>query len=220
MNAAWTLIRAALAAPEQLRQGDDAVTARLIGVGALCAAAFGAVVGSLHPGIQPLYSAVKMPLVLILPMVVTLPTLHRLMAATDAPMAWSQLTREAAIAIARIGLLLVITLPLVWFVWVTRPGHAIAIQLLAALMATAFYVGVRPIFLLTASALAPLRFAGVALIAITLGQTAWMLRPFVGAPYAPVVFLEDGTGFFLQGVLDPMYRHCTCCDSEGITCTI
>jgi len=105
-------------------------------------------------------------------------------------------------------------------VWVTRPGHAIAIQLLAALMATAFYVGVRPIFLLTASALAPLRFAGVALIAITLGQTAWMLRPFVGAPYAPVVFLEDGTGFFLQGVLDPMYRHCTCCDSEGITCTI
>ncbi|MCB9664005.1 MAG: hypothetical protein H6732_07815 [Alphaproteobacteria bacterium] len=205
------LARQALRSPALLRADEGrevATSARLLLLGMAGAAAFGTVAGSLHGDVQALYAAVKLPLVVVVPLLASLPTLHWLLGAAGDPRPWQALTREAALAVARIGLLLVAFVPVVWVTWGVGPSHAVAVRVLAAVVAAAFVLGMRELFLVASAREGGVvgRGLAVVLLALTLGQASWALRPFVGAPGDERVFLVGADGLFVRGLVDPMYR--------------
>ena len=178
-------------------------------VGFVSAAIFGAVVGSLRGDLQMLSAALKMPFVLLLPLAVTLPSLHWLHAWAGKPVAWRTLVRDGATVVGRTGLLLLIGLPVVWLAWRVRMPHAAAVQLLGALVAGAFFGAMRGLFLTSMGDSGLARMIGVGLIAVTLGQTAWVLRPWVAHEGDSFRWFEDAKGDFIDGLIDPMYLEST-----------
>lgn len=178
------------------------ITATLLCAGTLGAMAFGAVTGSQQGGLQILSSAVKMPLVLVLPLVLCLPFLHWSYRWAGAPVLWSTLVGHGAVAVCRMGLGLLIGVPVVWIAWHAPLPHAVSVQLVAAVVGGVFLAALWPLFQLGAGAH---RLVVVGLLAVTLGQSAWVLRPFVGDGER-FRWFEDPSGDFVQGLADPMYR--------------
>lgn len=197
------LVRRALDGSLDLRTEPDPAAARgrLLLVGCVAAMAFGAVVGSLHGDLQIVSSALKMPLVLLLPLVVSLPALHWVHGWSGTPIGWAELVEEGSLAVTRVGLALLVGLPLVWLVWRLSPHHANAVQLVVLLVGGAFAVSMRGAFRSSRTT----RLVAIGLLALTLGQTSWILRPFVGSADEDFRWFESPNGDFVQGVIDPMY---------------
>jgi hypothetical protein len=198
------LLRAIFHEPTTTEESRDDSGARLLW-GVVSAAAFGAVVGSLRGDMQMLSAALKMPFVLLLPLAVTLPSLHWLHAWAGHPVPWRTLVRDGATVVGRTGLLLLIGLPVVWLAWRVRLPHAAAVQLLAGIVALAFFGAMRGLFLRSMGDSGVARMMGVGLLAVTLGQTAWVLRPWVAHEGDSFRWFEDAKGDFIDGLIDPMY---------------
>ena len=198
------LLRAIFHDPTTQPDARDDGGARLL-VGVLASVAFGSLVGSLRGDMQMLSAALKMPFVLLLPLAVTLPSLHWLHAWSGHPVAWRALVRDGATVVGRTGLLLLTGLPVVWLAWRFRVPHAAAVQLLAAIVALAFFGAMRGLFLRSMGDSGVARMLGVGLLAVTLGQTAWVLRPWVAHEGDSFRWFEDTQGDFVNGLVDPMY---------------
>lgn len=158
-------------------------------------ALFGLAVGSYHGGMQILYGALKMPLVLAAPLLVTLPALRVLH--DDAPLLRAGLA--ALVCTARVAVLAAALAPVIWLVCSLDPAYPVVVLGMAGALVV---VGAPNLWLL-GRLLSPGRgafFSTVLLAGITLAQAGWLLRPFVVTPGAPVTFLCPVRGDILDGL--------------------
>ncbi|HEX7185749.1 MAG TPA: hypothetical protein VF756_28250 [Thermoanaerobaculia bacterium] len=172
---------------------------------AVCAALYGAVFGLWHGPRLSAYVALKLPLVLLLTSALTVIFSWIAALALGLPLKLGQVAVLTFLALSVASLLLASLAPVAWLYIFCSPlpsaGTRTAHNLLY-LMHTAFVGGCglagtvalwRAMGRLgapprTVLAVYLLWVAGYALVG---GEVAWVLRPFVGSVYAPVVFLRE-----------------------------
>ncbi len=169
----------------------------------LGAGLYGTIIGSYDGGMQLLFASVKLPLVLLIAAVVTLPALRVLHAREGEPVPTWRAGLAALVGLARVALLSTALVPLYWLIYSLDPPYVLAILMLAGGLVLAGLPGL----LTVARALSPDgRFrAGptlitVALMGMVLAQTGWMLRPFVVTPGAQLTMLCPQSGDVFRGL--------------------
>jgi hypothetical protein len=171
----------------------------------LCAAAYGAVLGLWHGPRLAAYSAVKLPLVLLLTSLLTIAFSWTAAAVLGLPLRFGQVSVLTFLALAAGSLLLLSLAPIAWIFTICAPapspGARTAHNLLYLLHTAA--VGGCGIAGTLALWKAMRGLAGnrrtirtvyavwVAAYALVGGEVAWALRPFVGSVYMPVIFLRS-----------------------------
>lgn len=180
------------------------VVPRLLLLVVLGAAVFGAVVGAYRGGIQVVFAATKMPLLLLVPVVVALPAVRAIAQAAGAPMPWSRLVLSALAGVARTSVIAAALSPGLWLLltWTFSVEAGQVLHVVdyhsAVLLFAASVVAVGLPLLVTVSSAMPARglrrliamTAASAVLGVTLMQTGWLLRPFVVRPSAEVAFLR------------------------------
>jgi hypothetical protein len=171
---------------------------------AACAALYGAVFGGWHGPRLAAYVAIKLPLVLLLTSTVTL--LFSWLAARllGAPLRFGQVAVLTFLGLAVASLLLASLCPVAWLFIHCAPAPAPQARTahnLLYLMHTLFVggcglAGTAALWRALQKVEAPRRtlrtvwLLWVLTYAIVGGEVAWVLRPFVGSVYVPVVFLR------------------------------
>ena len=155
-----------------------------LGAIVLGAAVFGGVLATPRGGLQIVYSSVKLPLAVLVTLVVTVPAFHVLSAALGRAFSFRSSVALCLAASARAALVLTALAPLVWFALDAgvpyHQGILLAVASYAVSGITAFTVLVAAVgrnargLLILACCCAVVAPAG--------GQTAWMLRPYLGRP--------------------------------------
>lgn len=175
--------------PERLAE----LIPRLLVIAAVGAALFGVVVGSYRGGIQVAYAAVKMPFLLLIPVLLTLPAARALWAACDLEVPWRRVAVAGAVAMARAGVLAAGLGPVLWLVYSMQPGYHLSVLILAGALVTAGLPGLSVLARAVPSGGAR-RWVAVMGSVLALGlctmQTGWVLRPFVARPTVDVTFLR------------------------------
>ena len=176
--------------------GDEAfarVAPQLLAITGLGAAVFGMVVGSYRGGVQVLYAGLKMPLLLLVPVVVSLPAIRALFLATELEVDRRRIGLASLTGMARTAVLAAALAPVLWLLWSLGIDYHAAVLMLAASLALVGLPG-----LLTVVGSLPqggrrrwLATAGsLAVLGLVTAQTGWLLRPFIARPTAEVSFLR------------------------------
>ncbi|MGH7296440.1 MAG: hypothetical protein ACRELB_15990 [Polyangiaceae bacterium] len=150
----------------------------------LSALLFGAAVGSWRGGPQIAYAALKVPLVTVGTLVVCVPAFYTIAAVFGRPWSLRSAVSIMLVAGARFSLVLLAATPVVWLT-INLGAPYDAVKLLASL---AYSLGGLAALGLILRGLGPgpgrvatvLTFVGVFLLVG--GQTAWILRPYLGTP--------------------------------------
>ncbi|EDM77640.1 hypothetical protein PPSIR1_13845 [Plesiocystis pacifica SIR-1] len=199
-----SLTGALLRAPEQLLVQDNAtprreserlalLAPRLLALVGLGAGAFGMVLGSYRGELQYVYAAVKAPALLLVPVLVGLPAIRSFYAACELRVSWSRLALAALLATARTAVLAAALAPVLWLYLSMGPNYHSAILAMVACLGA---VGLPGLWTLTRALPEGGRNRGlatltsVAVLAVLLAQTGWLLRPFIARPQAEVTFLR------------------------------
>jgi hypothetical protein len=180
----------------------DAPRVLLVAVG--CLALFGAVVGSYRGGVQVGYAALKMPLLLLVPLVVGLPAVASLFRLAGQPVAGPRLSMAGLVAVARTALLAVATAPVVWLAYDAGVSYHAAIVVLAGTLLLAGVAGLPSVAAAIGRPTWRTRLATVAALAVlglVTAQTGWVLRPFVARPTAEVALLRPIEGDVVGSLL-------------------
>jgi hypothetical protein len=185
------LLRSPRAVAEQSRAGGDLRPLFVASLSALVlgAGVFGATLATSRGGLQLLYSGVKLPLAMVATMLLVVPAFHAIAAGLGRPLSFSGMIGLTLAAAGRGALVLVALSPFVWLSFDRGLSYHPGVLLAAACYALA---GLAALDLVLKGVGFDARgfvivslFAGVLLT--TGGQTAWMLRPFLGRPSAPSV---------------------------------
>ncbi len=193
------LLRSPRAVAERARAGGDL---RPLFLASLCAillgaGVFGATLATSRGGLQLVYSGVKLPFAMIATLLLVVPAFHAIAAGLGRPLSFSGMIGLTLAAAGRAALVLVALSPMVWLSFDRGLGYHPGV-----LLATACYciAGVSALGLVLrgigfdARGLLIASLFGAVLIG-TGGQTAWMLRPFLGRPdEASVPFLRGHAG--------------------------
>lgn len=203
--------------PRLLRGQEDLVADAMAGRrllrhwAALCvamaagAAVYGAVLGLWHGPRLALYVALKLPLVLLLTSALTVVFSWTAARLLGLPLGMGQVAVLTFLALAVGSVLLASLAPVAWLFTVCAPAPTPAARTthnLLYLMHTAFVggcglAGTVALWRAMATLGAPRRtvravyLLWVAAYALVGGEVAWILRPFVGSVYQPVVFLRQ-----------------------------
>ena len=170
---------------------------------ALGAAVFGGVVGSFRGDEQILFAALKIPVALLGALVICVPAFHAIAASLGRPWPLRTVIALTLAAAGRAALVLLATAPALWLVFDLGLGYHGS-----ALLATAAYVlaGVAALGVLV-RALGKSRhrlttaLAFVAVFMAAMGQTGWILRPYLVRPQTPEIpFLRELEGSFADAV--------------------
>lgn len=151
---------------------------------AACAALFGAVVGSWHGGAQIGFAALKMPIVMIGTLVLSAPAFYVIAAVFGRAWSFRAVVSLALVAGARFSLVLLAAAPALWLtINLGAPYHAI--KLIAALAyglagLAALALLVRGLGDGPGKGMTIAIFVGIFLMVG--GQSAWILRPYLGTP--------------------------------------
>ncbi|HWM94926.1 MAG TPA: hypothetical protein VN493_29495 [Thermoanaerobaculia bacterium] len=168
----------------------------------LSAAVYGGVLGMWHGPRLALYVAVKLPLVLLVTSALTVPFSWTGAAILGLPLRLGQVVVLTFLALAAGSLLLAALAPVALLFTLSAPapgeGARTAHNLLY-LLHTAFVGGCglagTAVLWRGMRALGPparvVLFVWIAAFALVGGEVAWVLRPFVGSVYKPVVFLRE-----------------------------
>lgn len=193
------LLRSPRAVAERARAGGDLRALFIASVFAIVlgAGVFGATLATARGGMQLLYSGVKLPLALIATLLLVVPAFHAIATGLGRPLSFSGMVGLTLAAAGRAALVLSALAPLIWLSFdrglTYHPG---------VLLATGCYAvaGVASLGIV----LRGIGFDGRGLVIVGLfgavvmgtgGQTAWMLRPFLGRPAdASVPFLRGRQG--------------------------
>ena len=199
------LLRSPRAVAERSRRGGDLRALFVASLAALVlgAGVFGATLATSRGGLQLLYSGVKLPLALVVTMLLVVPAFHAIAAGLGRPLSFSGMVGLALAAAGRGALVLVALSPLIWLSFdrglAYHPGVLLAAGCYALAGLAALELVLRGIGC-DARGLAIVSLFGVVLFA-TGGQTAWMLRPFLGRPSAPSVpFLRHRESSFMDSI--------------------
>jgi hypothetical protein len=184
------LINRLLRAPREIAEDckDDRDVARIARSALVAIAAgtavFGAVVGSWRGGPQIAFAALKMPLVMFGTLILCVPAFYAVAAVFGRPWRFRAVVSLALVAGARFSLVLLAAAPALWLtINLGAPYHAIklvatlayALAGLAALTLLLRGLGEGPGKHLTIVLL-------VGIFLMVGGQTAWILRPYLGTP--------------------------------------
>jgi hypothetical protein len=229
------LLRGGYTGPEALAQGRVGLPARgLIAIGAVLGAAYGACMGLFAAlreehatALQVLASAVKVPLLFLLTLVVTVPSLYVFSALAESRLRFPSTLRLLLAAVAVNLALLASFGPVTAFFTFSTESYAFMVLLNVAFFALAgavglaflrralgaVFVGVEPPPGAAAPAFLPRRdsspaakarrvFGAWTLIYGVVGaQMAWILRPFVGTPDLPFSLFRPRESNFFMAVL-------------------
>lgn len=148
------------------------------------AAVFGAVVGSWRGGWQIAFAALKLPLVTLSTFAVCAPAFYALAQVFGRPWPLRAVVSVMLAAGARLSLLLLATTPLLWLL-INLGGSYPLVKVVAA--AVYGCAGLAALGLLvrglgTERGRGPILAVFVCLFMLVGGQTAWVLRPYIGVP--------------------------------------
>jgi hypothetical protein len=184
---------ASLVSDSDPRRVLAALAPKLIAIAIAGMAIFGLVVGSYRGGLQSLYAAVKLPLLLLAPLVVALPAVRALYGACDVNASHARLALAALVGMARTGVLAAACGPVLWLFYSMQVDYHLAILLMAGALVL---VGLPGLATIVRSLPAGGRHRGVAaatsilLLGLVGAQTGWLLRPFIARPRAEVTFVR------------------------------
>lgn len=170
----------------------------------VCAALYGAVLGSWHGPRLATYVAVKLPLVLLVTAALTVMLSFLLSSLLGVPLRFGQVAVLIFLGLSSASLLLASLSPVVYVFTLSAPPPAPEARTahnLLYLMHTAFVGGsglagslvARQALIASSGSAAAARrvyWSWVLAYAFVGGEVAWALRPFVGSVYYPVVFLR------------------------------
>lgn len=193
------LLRSPRAVAERARAGGDL---RPLFLASLCAIAlgagvFGATLATSRGGVQLLYSGVKLPFAMIATLLLVVPAFHAIALGLGRPLSFSGMIGLSLAAAGRAALVLAALSPLVWLSFDRglgyHPGVLLATTCYCVAGMSALSLVLRGIGFDARGWLIASLFAAV--LISTGGQTAWMLRPFLGRPdEATVPFLRSRAG--------------------------
>lgn len=181
-----------------------AAVPRVLGIALGAAALFGAVVGSYRGGVQVGYAALKLPALLLVPLVVALPAVAALYRLGGAPIPAARLSLSGLVAVARTALIAVAMAPAVWLAYDSGLGYHAATVLLTAVLALAGLAGLPTVVAGLGPRSVQTRLAAlgsVIVLALVTAQTGWVLRPFVARPRAEVTLLRPIEGDIFGSLL-------------------
>jgi hypothetical protein len=199
------LLRSPQGVAERIRRGDDlralvvsALLALIVGAGT-----FGAVLATSRGGIQLGYSAIKLPLAILITLCLCVPAFAAIARALGRDLTLSGMVGLTLSAAGRAALVLLAFAPAVWFVLDRGLSYHVSVLLsavcygfagLSALRVMASGIG------LDARGLAILACCAAVLLP-TGAQSAWMMRPFIGRPsQAQLPFLRHKESSFADAV--------------------
>ncbi|MEO6598455.1 MAG: hypothetical protein ABIQ16_01185 [Polyangiaceae bacterium] len=205
------LLRSPRAVAERARAGGDLRAMFIASLSAIAVGAgvFGATLATSRGGAQLLYSGVKLPFAMIATLVLVVPAFHAIAAGLGRPLSFSGMIGLTLAAAGRAALVLSALSPLVWLCFdrglTYHPG---------VLLATACYglAGLAALGLMLrgigfdARGFVILGLFG-SVVMCTGGQTAWMLRPFLGRPAdVSVPFLRGRQGSLFDSLASSMQQ--------------
>jgi hypothetical protein len=170
----------------------------------LGAAAFGGVIGSFRGGVQILYGAVKIPLVMMITLAICAPAFHAFAAGLGRAWPMRSIIALTLAAAGRSSLVLLAVSPALWLLFDLGIGYhtaalaaafAYAIAGAAAVGILIRGLGAHAGRLLTACAFVGVFFA-------VGGQTSWILRPYLVRPRTEQIpFVRAREGSFADALL-------------------
>jgi hypothetical protein len=194
-----TVLRSPHALLDASNRADDLawLMPRLLGITLVGAGVFGMVVGTYRGGVQLAYAGIKMPALLLLPLIVCLPAVRALYATCRVDAPWARLAVAGLTGTARTSVLAAALGPVLWLLYSLGIDYHLAVLVLAAMLAVVGLPG-----LVTVARAMPAggerRWLAAAGTLVILGgvtaQTGWLLRPFVARPHAAVAFLRPIEG--------------------------
>ncbi len=169
------------------------VTVPLLVLCMIGAGVFGAVVGSYRGGLQYLFAPLKVPLLLLVPLLVGLPAVRSLYRACDVSVGHAQVVLAALVGVARAALLAATVGPFLWLLYSLHIDYHLAVLLMAGALCVTGGVGV-----ITMIQLLPrggrhrwlAHLASLAVLGSLWAQSGWLLRPFVVRPRAEITLLR------------------------------
>ncbi len=180
------------------------LTRVLVGAVSVGAGLFGAIVGAHRGGLQVLYCAVKVPLILLVTLVVCAPAFVALARAARLPLGSRSVIALALGSCARFALVLVGLAPFVWLMEGWELGYHRVILSVVAVCAFAGVAAGRLLFKGLARAGGAgtrVGLAFVAVFAVVGAQTSWIMRPYVVRPRTESTpFVRSLEGDFLQAL--------------------
>lgn len=154
----------------------------------VASAAFGGVVGAYRNAMQAVFAGLKMPVLLLVPLIVVVPALRALWALCDVEVPYRRLAIATLVGATRTAVLAAALGPVLWLTWPLL-GYHDAVLAFAATLALAGLPG-----LMVVGEAVPagghhrwLAITGsLLLVGFATMQSGWMLRPFVARPSAEV----------------------------------
>jgi len=180
------LLRSPRVVAERARAGGDL---RALFIASLCAivlgaGVFGATLATSRGGVQLLYSAVKLPTAMVATLLLVVPAFHAISSGLGRPLSFSGMVGLTLAAAGRAALVLSALSPLIWLCFdrglTYHPGVLLATACYAVAGLAAVGIVLRGIGLDARGFVIVGLFGAV--VMGTGGQTAWMLRPFLGRP--------------------------------------
>jgi len=177
----------------ELRTHIATLGPRLIAITVVFASLFGLVVGSYRGGIQYAYAALKMPLLLIVPVLVGLPAVRALFSACGSEATRERTALAALAGMARTAILAAACAPVLWLAYSMHIGYHDAIMLMTACLLLVGLPGLATLVHALPGGgkrrwLA--RTGTVAIMGVLLAQSGWVMRPFVVRPRAEVTLFR------------------------------
>jgi len=214
---------------DQLRADRDTPRhlAALAGTIIVFGAFYGAVLGSWHGSRLALYVAIKIPLMLLVTAAITSLFNWIIAALLGLPMRVRQIVALTLIPLAITSIVAASLAPVAWLFNASLPSPSPSQQTLHNVLYLAHTILIAAAGLAGTTALrgvladvcggdallaAKIRWSWTAIYAFVGGEVAWMLRPFIGSVYLPVVFLrEDALSgnvyeFILTDILPHLWR--------------
>ena len=154
---------------------------------------FGAVVGSHHGGIQILFAALKLPVLLLLPPILALPAVHGAWKLIGVEARWRRLSAATLVGMARTAVLAAALGPVVWLAFSGGLDYHMAVLAFAGTLVLAGLPGIATVLraLPSGGELRAVAVAGsIAVLGAVFAQTGWLLRPFLARPTAEITLLR------------------------------
>jgi len=188
-----SLITQLLRNPRNLVETHDSpngltqLTPSLLTIIAAGGSIFGAVTGSYRGGLQTFYAATKFPILLIIPMIITLPAVFALWRACteQEDLSWRRLSLSGLVGLARTAILLAAVGPILWLGYSLQIDYHLAVVLMVAALGLVGLPGLSTVLsMLPGQGI--MRWVAtcgaLGILSLTMAQTGWLLRPFVARP--------------------------------------
>lgn len=182
-----------LATQEQTNQSWAQQASRLLTIAFGGFALFGIAVGSYRGGLQIVFAAIKMPFVLLVPILIALPAIRALYQACRIEIPYRQACLSAFIALARMAVLASACGPVLWFSYSLGMDYHGAILLFAGCLTLVGMPGLfsfKKLFSPGGTQRWIAHGGTIVLLGVMIAQTGWLLRPFVVRPRSQISFLR------------------------------